>query len=74
MPADAITVSRELQRRGDLNRIGGAAYLHTLTAAVPNVASADYYATIVREKAVLRRLIEVGNRISSLGCAATRVS
>jgi replicative DNA helicase len=70
-PADAITVARELQRQGELNRVGGAPYLHTLVETVPNVASADYYAAIVHEKAVLRRLIEVGNRISSLGWAET---
>jgi len=70
-PADAVTVSRELQRRGDLGRVGGAPYLHTLVETVPNVASAEYYATIVHEKAVLRRLIEVGNRISALGWAET---
>lgn len=70
-PADAVTVSRELQRRGDLGRVGGAPYLHTLVETVPNVASVEYYATIVHEKAVLRRLIEVGNRISALGWAET---
>ena len=70
-PVDALTVSHELQRRGELARVGGAPYLHTLVNTVPNVASADYYASIVHEKAVLRRLIEVGNRISSLGWAET---
>jgi replicative DNA helicase len=70
-PVDALTVKNELQRRGELARVGGAPYLHTLVETVPNVASADYYATIVREKAVLRRLIEVGNRISALGWAET---
>jgi len=70
-PVDAITVAAELQRRGELARVGGAPYLHTLVSAVPNVASADYYASIVHEKAVLRRLIEVGNRISALGWAET---
>jgi replicative DNA helicase len=70
-PVDALTVKNELQRRGELARVGGAPYLHTLVETVPNVASADYYAGIVREKAVLRRLIEVGNRISALGWAET---
>jgi replicative DNA helicase len=70
-PVDALTVKNELQRRGDLTRVGGAPYLHTLVETVPNVASADYYASIVHEKAVLRRLIEVGNRISALGWAET---
>ena len=70
-PADAITVAAELTRRGELARIGGAPYLHTLVASVPTAASADYYATIVREKAVLRRLIQVGQQISALGWAET---
>ena len=43
-PADAVTVSAELQRRGDLIRLGGAPYLHTLIATVPTAANAAYYA------------------------------
>ena len=70
-PADAITVVAELQRRGELARVGGAPYVHTLVASVPTAASADYYAAIVREKAVLRRLIEVGQQISAMGWAET---
>ncbi|GAA3120386.1 hypothetical protein GCM10020001_045710 [Nonomuraea salmonea] len=48
-------------------RVGGAAYLHTLTAVVPTAANAGYYAKIVREQAILRRLIEAGTRIVSFG-------
>jgi replicative DNA helicase len=66
-PADAITVSSELQRRGDLIRLGGAPYLHTLIATVPTAANAAYYAEIVAEKAILRRLVEAGTRIVQLG-------
>src|SRR5215210_7205550 len=66
-PADAITVSSELQRRGDLIRLGGAPYLHTLIATVPTAANAAYYAEIVAEKATLRRLVEAGTRIVQLG-------
>ena len=68
-PADAITVAAELQRRGDIGRIGGATYLHTLVAGVPIASNVDFYADIVREKAVLRRLVEVGQRIAQLGQA-----
>jgi len=68
-PADAITVAAELQRRGDVGRIGGAPYLHTLVAGVPIASNVDFYADIVREKAVLRRLVEVGQRIAQLGQA-----
>ncbi|NUR82930.1 MAG: replicative DNA helicase, partial [Nonomuraea sp.] len=66
-PADAVTVFDELQKRGEMARVGGAAYLHTLTAVVPTAANAGYYAKIVREQAVLRRLIEAGTRIVSFG-------
>jgi replicative DNA helicase len=69
-PADAVTVAAELQRRGELARIGGAPYLHTLIASVPSAANAAYYAAIVREKAVLRRLVEAGTRIAQMGYAA----
>jgi len=66
-PADAITVSAELERRQELLRIGGAPYMHTLIASVPTAANAGYYAEIVSEKAVLRRLVEAGTRIVQLG-------
>jgi replicative DNA helicase len=66
-PADPITVSNELTRRGELARIGGAPYLHTLMAAVPTAANAGYYARIVRERAILRRLVEAGTRIVQFG-------
>ncbi|MGH3940999.1 MAG: replicative DNA helicase [Pseudonocardiaceae bacterium] len=66
-PADAVTVSAELERRGELLRVGGAPYLHTLISTVPTAANAGYYAEIVAEKAVLRRLVEAGTRIVQLG-------
>ena len=57
-PADAITVADELSKRGDLQRAGGQAYLHDLIQSVPTAANAGYYAQIVAERAVLRRLVE----------------
>src|ERR1700722_10031455 len=68
-PADAVTVAAELTRNGDIARVGGAPYLHTLIASVPTAANAGYYARIVRERAILRRLVEVGTRIVQLGYA-----
>lgn len=68
-PADPITVANELTRRGELARIGGAPYLHTLIASVPTAANAGYYARIVRERAILRRLVEAGTRIVQFGYA-----
>ncbi|MBO0609807.1 replicative DNA helicase [Myceligenerans salitolerans] len=66
-PADAITVVAELNRRGELARVGGAPYLHDLMASVPTAANAGYYAKIVRERAILRRLVEAGTRIVQMG-------
>ncbi len=68
-PADAITVSDELTKRGDLTRVGGQAYLHQLISSVPTAANAGYYAQIVAERAVLRRLVEAGTKIVQLGYA-----
>ncbi|MDG3014432.1 replicative DNA helicase [Speluncibacter jeojiensis] len=68
-PADAVTVAAELERRGELRRIGGAPYLHTLISTVPTAANAGYYAEIVAEKAILRRLVEAGTRIVQYGYA-----
>ena len=68
-PVDTVTVAAELQRRGELQRIGGAPYLHTLSANVPIAANAGYYAEIVREKAILRRLVDAGTKIVQIGYA-----
>jgi replicative DNA helicase len=68
-PADAITVANELTRRAEITRVGGAPYLHTLISSVPTAANAGYYARIVRERAILRRLVEAGTRIVQFGYA-----
>jgi replicative DNA helicase len=68
-PADAITVVAELNKRGELSRIGGAPYIHDLIAVVPTAANAGYYARIVRERSIMRRLVEAGTRIVQLGYA-----
>jgi replicative DNA helicase len=69
-PADAVTVAGELTKRGEIGRIGGAPYLHTLISSVPTAANAGYYAKIVRERSVLRKLVETGTRIVQMGYAA----
>jgi len=66
-PTDVITVTDELIKTGDLQRAGGADYLHTLTSIVPTAANAGYYASIVSERALLRRLVEAGTRIVQMG-------
>ncbi|WP_432029920.1 replicative DNA helicase [Streptomyces sp. 1222.5] len=68
-PADPITVAAELTKRGEITKVGGASYLHTLVQTVPTAANAEYYADIVHERAVLRRLTEAGTRIAQLGYA-----
>ena len=69
-PADLVTVSDELSKRGELQRVGGGAYLADLIDMVPTAANAGYYAEIVVERAELRRLVEAGTRIVQLGYAA----
>ena len=70
-PADAVTVAAELTKNGEISRVGGASYLHTLVSLVPTAANANYYGRIVREQAILRRLVEAGTRIVSMGYAGT---
>ena len=69
-PADPVTVAAELTRDGALAKVGGAPYLHTLIASVPTAANAAYYADIVRERAILRRLVEAGTKVVQLGYGA----
>ncbi|OEU96149.1 replicative DNA helicase [Streptomyces oceani] len=69
-PADPITIAAELTKRGDIGRVGGPGYLHSLVQSVPTAANAEYYAEIVHEQAVLRRLVEAGTRITQMGYAA----
>ena len=60
-------MASELTKRGDLVRAGGAPYLHTLISSVPTAANAGYYAKIIRERAIMRRLVEAGTKIVQLG-------
>ncbi|MER8003054.1 replicative DNA helicase [Streptomyces sp. NPDC095613] len=68
-PADPITVAAELTKRGEIGKVGGASYLHTLVQATPTAANASYYAEIVHAKGTLRRLVQAGTRIAQLGQA-----
>lgn len=70
-PADPITVAAELGRQGELDKVGGAVYLHDLLASVSVAANAPYYAEVVREKAMLRRLVTASIRIAQLGYQGT---
>lgn len=65
-PIDAITLLDKLGALGEAQRVGGGPYLHTLISMVPTVAHGPHYADIVRDKAVRRRLAQVGARITQL--------
>jgi replicative DNA helicase len=65
-PQDLVTVHNILKSRGQLEAVGGAAYLAELTEVVPVAANIGYYAKIVRDKAVLRRLIQKSSDIATL--------
>lgn len=69
-PADVVTISDQLTKKQQLQRIGGPAYLHNLAQSVPTAANAAFYADIVRERAILRRLVEAGTKIVQLGHTA----
>ncbi|WP_342664491.1 replicative DNA helicase [Longispora albida] len=69
-PADPITVAAALTDAGEIARVGGVPYLHTLVNTVPTAANAGYYARIVGERAIMRRLVEAGTRVVQLGYGA----
>src|SRR5712671_565608 len=56
-PVDALTLSAELERHGQLEDVGGTAYVHSLPTSVPSAGNARNYAQIVRDRAQLRRLL-----------------
>ncbi|HBF83359.1 MAG TPA: replicative DNA helicase [Streptomyces sp.] len=68
-PCDPVKLGAELHKRGELARIGGAAYLHTIINAMDTAANGSWHAEIVKEKAILRRLVEAGIRITQSGYA-----
>ncbi|MCX7719672.1 MAG: replicative DNA helicase [Dictyoglomus thermophilum] len=67
LPVDLVSVTEELRSRNLLERVGGNVYLASLLDVVPTAANVEYYANIVAEKALLRRLISAGTEIVSLG-------
>ena len=60
---DMVTVVEELRKRDELDRAGGIAYITSLADAVPSAANVQYYANIVREKSLLRHLINAAAEI-----------
>src|SRR4029434_10247684 len=62
-PIDPVTLKDELARSGELDEVGGPAYIASLTDGVPRSANVEYYARIVKEKSTLRSLIHSANKI-----------
>lgn len=69
-PVDSVLVANELLKNGNLEKVGGADYLHSLVASVPTAANATYYANIVHQNAILRNVITAGTKIAQMGYSA----
>ncbi len=69
---DPVTLKDELNRSGDLEAVGGPAYIASLVDGVPRSANVEYYARIVKEKAILRGLIEAGSQIITTAYEASQ--
>jgi len=69
-PIDLVVLSEELQRRGQLERCGGAPYIASLADGMPRVSNVEYYARIVKEKANLRRIAHAAERARDLALSA----
>lgn len=67
MPVDIVTLSEILESAGKIKEVGGASYLAEIVNATPSAANATHYASIVRDKAILRRLISAGVDITEMG-------
>ncbi len=64
-PVDVITVAESLENAGELDKVGGLHYLGSLAQNVPSAANIRRYGEIVRERSVMRKLVEVGSEIAS---------
>lgn len=70
-PIDLITLTEELKNLGHLDSVGGISYITSLSTIVPTTSNVKYYADIVKDKSVLRKLIKASNDIISLGYDGT---
>ncbi|MFH2133651.1 MAG: replicative DNA helicase [Pseudomonadota bacterium] len=64
-PVDVITLAESLESNGELEKAGGLSYLGSLAQNVPSAANIRRYAEIVRERAIMRKLVEVGSDIAT---------
>jgi len=70
-PIDLVSIKEQLRLRGTLDAVGGIPFIAELSTKVPTAANIEYYAKIVEEKSILRKLIHSSNDISNMGYAAT---
>jgi len=70
-PVDLVTLTARLQNKQQLEEVGGVSYLADLANSVPTAANVDYYAQIVEEKSLLRRLIRTATHIATNGYAGS---
>lgn len=66
-PVDMVTLSEELRQNGTLDQAGGVSYIASLPGLVPTAANVEHYASIVEEKSLLRAVIQLTNKVSSMG-------
>jgi len=66
-PADPITVADHLKKKGQLDKVGGKTFIHSLISNIPLAANAEYYARIVRNHSILRKLIYAATEIATMG-------
>lgn len=64
-PIDLVTLSEDLMRTNELDAVGGAPYISSLTDGLPRFANIEHYAKIVKDKALLRRLIQISNTVAA---------
>ncbi|MCD4669646.1 MAG: replicative DNA helicase [Actinomycetia bacterium] len=66
-PSDPITVADHLKKKGMLDEVGGKTFIHSLISNIPLAANAEYYARIVRNHSILRKLIYAATDIATMG-------
>ena len=66
-PVDPITVADYLKKKGLLDEVGGKTFIHSLISNIPLAANAEYYASIVRNHSILRKLIYAATKIATMG-------
>jgi replicative DNA helicase len=64
-PIDLVTLCEDLMQNSELEAVGGAGYISSLTDGLPRYANIEHYAKIVKDKALLRRLIQISNAITA---------